>query len=137
MRKTPTCGKILKEQEIKTPTSSIDLYFNATDLSLFEGGFVTGPAFPAQRFTDDYVAKYGEKSTNFMTPFVYDVIDTLIKTYEKYDTKPSGEQISHDLLNLKDYTGIFGQVWVDEYGMFHNTPTAFDIKGGQFVPMTK
>ncbi|MBP5343456.1 MAG: ABC transporter substrate-binding protein [Alphaproteobacteria bacterium] len=132
---TDMWGKILKEQEIKTPTSSIDLYFNATNLSLFNGGFVTGPAFPAQRFNDDYVKAYGERFTNFMTPFVYDVIDILVKTYEKYDTKPSGEQISHDLLNLKDYSGIFRQIWVDKWGMFHNMPVALDIKDGQLVPV--
>jgi len=132
---TDMWGKILKEQGITTPTSSVDLFINTTDLSLFNGGFVTGPASPNKQFTDDYIATYGENFTNFMTPFAYDIIDTLFKAYEKYDTKPTGEQISHDLLNLKDYSGIFGQIWVDEYGMFHNIPTAFEIKGGQLVPL--
>ena len=132
---TDMWGRILKEQEIKTPTSSIDLFVNSEDLSLFNGGFVTGPAQPNEDFNRMYMEKYHSKYVFLTIPYMYDIIDTLIKVYEKYDTKPSGEQISKDLLNLKDYSGVFGQIWVDEYGMFHNTPTAFDIKDGKFVPV--
>lgn len=134
---TDMWGKILKEQKIKTPTSSVDLFVNSEDLSLFNGGFVTGPAFPKEEFNRMYTEKYNGKYTFLTTPFMYDIIDVLIKAYEKYDTKPSGEQISKDLLNLKDYDGIFGQIWVDEYGMFHNIPTAFDIKNGELIPITE
>lgn len=134
---TDAWAKILKEQDIKTPASSIDLFCNATDISLFNGGFSTSPALPDPKFIEDYIATYGKKPIYLTTPFMYDTINILIKAYEKYDTKPTGDQISRDLLNLKDYSGIFDQISVDEYGMFHNTPTAFDIKEGQFVPLEK
>lgn len=123
----------LKEQDIKTPISTINVFEHAKNKSLFEGFWGVGATSYNQKVLDAYERKYQEVVSSEMAPYIYDVIDIIVQAYEKNDHKLTGKELSQKLLKMGQYEGGFGIAKMDEYGILHVPVINGKIKNEKFV----
>ena len=124
----------LKEQDMKTPISTINVFEHAKNKKLFEDFWGVGATSYNQKVLDAYERKYKETVSSEMAPYIYDVMDIIIQTYEKNGHKLTGKELSQNLLKMGQYEGGFGTAKMDEYGILHVPVINGKIKNGKFVP---
>ncbi|MBP5534603.1 MAG: ABC transporter substrate-binding protein [Alphaproteobacteria bacterium] len=123
----------MKEQNITTPISSINRFEHAKNKELFEGNWGVGANDYHSDFFAKYQKKYMEEISSEMAPYIYDVVDVIIKAYEINEHKANGKELSQELLKMKNYQGGFGTIISDENGIFHIPVVVGTMKNGQFV----
>ncbi len=65
---------------------------------------------------------------------LYDAVRIVVQLYEKYNIKPSSEQINHDLYNLRNFdSAIGGKVSVDENGIIDAELLRGKFENGELV----
>ena len=119
------------EANLNKPYTAIDLLPATNYKELLEGTeFVMSPDGSA-----DFKNKFALKTDLPLTSCVanlYDAVRITVELYEKYNTKPSSEQINNDLYHLRNFdSAIGGQVNVDENGIIDADLIRVKFEGGK------
>lgn len=135
--------KQIKELKIqaKMLASYEPLYKTTRELAgdALEGVIFTSPYFEdenpqTQKFIEQYVSKYGERP-EIDAAFGYDVIMLLGKVLREGANKP--EDIKNNLLKIKDYPGVVGEVSVLPNGDTEIPIVIRTFRKGKIIPLSE
>lgn len=127
-------GKQIKEAGINTPLTSIESFELSEQVALFEGDWYVNAADPTTDFTDKFEAKTG-KSPTLGAANAYDIFNLVVAATEKIksSTKPMPDQIVDELIKIKGFNGVLGNLSVNEDGIVVSKAAVRVIKDGKPV----
>ena len=127
-------GKQIKEAGINTPLTSIESFELSEQVALFEGDWYVNAADPTTDFTDKFEAKTG-KSPTLGAANAYDIFNLVVAATEKIkgSTKPMPNQIVDELMKIKSFSGVLGNLGVNEDGIVVSKAAVRMIKDGKPV----
>jgi branched-chain amino acid transport system substrate-binding protein len=125
-------GKQIKEAGINTPLTSIESFELSEQVALFEGDWYVNAADPTTDFTDKFKAKTG-KSPTLGAANAYDIFNLVAVAAEKIkgSTKPTRDQIVDELIMIKGFSGVLGNLSVNEDGIVISKAAVRIIKDGK------
>ena len=66
---------------------------------------------------------------------MYDILDLLIQTFEKYNHKLTGQELARLLSEIGTFDGGYGPAKMDKIGILHVPLTIGVMKNGKFIPV--
>lgn len=110
-------AKQAMELGLNKPFTSIDMILESHNLALYEGAeFVLAPV-GNKDFIEKF-KKYSDYEIETCMANFYDMMKIITKIYEKFDTKPTADQVVEELHKIKDYDSAVGvKITVNEDGI--------------------
>lgn len=108
-------AKQIKESGIKTPLTSIEVFDTTSAPELFKGYWYATVSDFTDKFATDFKNKYGSGPA-LTTGNVYDIIPLIITAAENTKGSPSSNNISAELLKIKDFSGAMGNLSINSSG---------------------
>lgn len=129
-------GKQLKESGNNIPLSSMDFLNYTQTPTLFEGAeFIS--ADDGNKEIINELVKTLDLKTTYSVAYIYDalhMIDYIVSNYYKIHNKiPNGDEISTELIKLKQYKGAVGELVINENGVIDVQAVVKTIKNGKPV----
>jgi len=128
--------KQLKELGIDTPLTSIETFELSNDPSQFEGQWYVNSADATGEFVAKYKADYN-KEPGVGSPNAYDIFKLIVKGFEDAgkdsSIKPSPEEVSSALMQIKDFDGALGKLSVGKDGIVWSPAVVRTIQNGKPV----
>lgn len=121
-----------------TNITSIESFEMSEEPELFEGLWYVNPADSTEEFNNLYNAKYG-KNPGLAAANGYDEFNLIVMAYENAgknlgpDEKPSVDQVSDELLKIKNYKGALGNLNVLSNRIVDSKAVVRMIKDGKPV----
>jgi len=132
--------KQIREAGIKVPIPAIESYdlIPAEQRKLFEGEWYVSAADPTNEFLDKFTSRYG-KEPSIGAPNGYDVFNLVVTAAEnvKSVTKPTPTEIARELLKIKNFKGVVGNLDVGEDGIILSKASVKIIKNGKPVTIRR
>lgn len=104
---------------------------------LFEGNWYIADALGTVEFNEYFKKETGEEIKS-CTPNIYDSLKLIVKGYEnapQIETSlPNNQDVVETILNLKDFQSITGDVYIDQDGNIHASPSVAIIKNNKIIP---
>ncbi|MBY0110885.1 ABC transporter substrate-binding protein [Patescibacteria group bacterium] len=126
----------MRELGVTAPLTSIESFEWTTQPELFEGMWFVNAADPTTEFVAKYEARYGTAPT-VGAANGYDAVMLFVKGVESAAQgvmKPTSEQVTNALHNIRDHKGAVGELSVDDDGLVVSEPVVRTIQNGK--PMT-
>ena len=108
-------AKQIKEASIKIPLTSIEVFDTTSAPELFKGYWYATVSDFTDKFATDFKNKYSTGPA-LATGNIYDIISLIITASENTHSSPSSENISAELLKIKDFTGAMGNLSINSSG---------------------
>jgi branched-chain amino acid transport system substrate-binding protein len=128
--------KQLKEMGIKEPLTTVEAFELSNDPSQFEGHWYVNAADPSGEFLSKYKAAYN-KDPQMGAPNAYDILSLIVEGFERAgkdpSVKPSPEEVSAALMQIKDFDGALGKLTVGEEGIVWSPAVVRMIQNGKPV----
>ena len=110
-------AKQAKELELNKPYTSIDMILDSHNLGLYEGSeFVLAPVG-----SPEFISKFKQQSKYEIETCLanfYDMMKIITTLYERFDEKPTTDQIVEELHKIKDYDSAVGaKITIDQNGI--------------------
>lgn len=124
-------GKQALEMKLNKPFTSIDVMIQAPNLSLYEGSeFIMAP-LGSPEFIEKY-KKISEHDVENCLANFYDMVKIIYNIYEKFETKPTPEQVVTAIHQIKNYNSPVGaMLTVDSDGNIDSDLIRVQIKDGK------
>jgi ABC-type branched-subunit amino acid transport system substrate-binding protein len=123
-------AKIMKEYGNTKPMTSTEVFSYSSDYRLFEGMWYIDTATGDKQYVEAFEQVYNS-SPYPVSVYGYDYIDMIVKICEKYEEKPTNEQIIAELFAIQDDISTIGKISVNKYGVFDSDPVLKIIKNGK------
>ncbi|MDD3669279.1 MAG: ABC transporter substrate-binding protein [Alphaproteobacteria bacterium] len=126
-----TWGRELYRQNI--PTSkvlSMNMLDFISDKELFEGAWYTSDSLINPAFSEKYRKRYGRELMFTQAMWGYAALDRIIDIYERYDRKPTTDQVIRHLLT-EERDSVVGRIRYDKDGILEGRPILKIIRNGQ------
>ena len=120
-------SKQIKEIGIKTPMTSIETFDTTTMPELFKNYWYVTVGDPTDIFKNNYNDQYGS-NPSLASGNVYDIISLIIKSTENLKKIPTSEDISSELLKIKDFNGAMGNLSINSNGIVISKATIKVLK---------
>jgi|GEM_PF-271654 len=131
MQNTPPELEILarqiKEAGVKAPMTSIEVFDTSTAADLFRGYWYASVSNFTDLFRDDYKNKYG-LVPELATGNIYDIISLIITAAENTKGAPTADNVSAELLKIKNFNGAMGELSMGPSGMVLSKATIKTVK---------
>jgi len=129
-------AKQAREAGITAPFTSINAFELAKDKTPFEGDWYVGEKAPLNGFIDAFRKRFGAE-ISLGTANVYDVVNLIVATAEKFPTKPTTEDLTTAMAATPTTTGVLGTITQGIDGFFGTQPIVKVIKDGKGVPLNQ
>ena len=129
---TEIFSKELLTQNVLPTIIGMESYNNSLEMPRFlkefySLGFTDGPP--------EFVKKYGGRT--YAAQYAYDNVYIIAKVYEslgkRNGKKPTPEEVVDEIHRIKKFTGVVGDMVVDEDGQFHSEPVLYHIVNGKAI----
>jgi branched-chain amino acid transport system substrate-binding protein len=128
--------KQLKELGVSAPLTTIEAFELSNDPSQFEGHWYVNAADPSGEFLSKYKAAYN-KDPQMGAPNAYDILSLIVEGFERAgkdpSVKPSPEEVSAALMQIKDFDGALGSLTVGNEGIVWSPAAVRTIQNGKPV----
>jgi len=129
-------GRTLKEQEIKKPVTSLNSFDFVENKNLFNGVWYASDNLANAELEEKYKETYGKELLLTQSLWGYAALDAVINAYEKYDTKPTAEQIIQELYK-KRISPAVGEVQYKGNGILRGNGMLRIIQDGKSQKLEK
>ena len=127
-------ARAMKEQDIKTPVTSLNSLDFVEDKTLFEGVWYASDNIENTDLENQYKQIYHKDLLVAQSLFGYAALDAVINAYEQFDTKPTGEELIQKLYELRLNSPV-GDVQYQGNGILHGQGMLRIIKDGKSVKL--
>jgi len=126
--------KQIKELGINVPLTCLESFATSKEPELYEGEVFVGGAAPSHNFVDSFRKRFGRDQT-IGAANAYDIVKLIITAAEnaKTSSKPTPDQVSASLKQIKDFDGALGTLRVKPNGRVYSKPTVQMIKNGKVI----
>jgi len=130
-------AKQIKEAGINTPLTSVESFELSDQVSLFEGEWYVNAADSAIDFIDKFEVKTGKNPT-LGAANTYDIFNLIVVAAEEFNgpTKPTPDQIASELTTIKNFSGVLGNLSVNEDGIVVSKAAVRIIKDGKPITVS-
>ena len=124
--------KQMREKGINKPITSTHFFDNITNLDEMPDGTMWVAYANPEDMVKQRILKQNEGVSDYQVCLgnPYDIVNILVDTFESSETK---EQAVDYLNNMKSYSGVFGEVKVDEDGVINTPPIKKKLMNGQVI----
>jgi branched-chain amino acid transport system substrate-binding protein len=109
-------------------------FYCGSDLTLFENQWYVTDADLNPSFIEKYTHRFGS-APELSTPYGYNIFNIIVSVCEKFPSKPSTGQIAQELLKIKDFPGVAGNLEMNPNGIVISDVVVKQIKNGKSVPI--
>ncbi len=126
-------AKQIKELGVTTPLTTIESFEFTTQPELFEGYWYIQAAESSDKFNSAYTAKFNA-TPQLGSPYAYDSFNLIVYGFEhagsNSSSKPTLESIVGELLKVKDFSGVVGNLTMQQNHIVWSDATVKIIKDG-------
>jgi ABC-type branched-subunit amino acid transport system substrate-binding protein len=127
-------GRQFTEGKFPFQLTSIEIFDETPQQSLFEGDWYAGPILADPALAERYRRQFGYYMMNAV-PYMHDIVKIIAQAYESFpgDQKPTTDQVVDVISNMKSFSGWGGTFIPNKEGYFEGKSTIKMIKDGRSV----